>query len=573
MKLSEHLGRHGNTQDIVAGPPQYSQPKGQTAVKLHPDWINIDDLRTWVRSCDEKHGASCAPSPDLTGRPEWLIDVCDNCIVPAESHHRYLALSYVWGQVSAAETTLANVSGMRQPGSLSPLNNKFIVPKTIQHAMGLVRLLSERYLWVDRFCICQDDEASKHSQINNMGGIFANAHVTIIAANGWDADHGLRGIKGVTEPRQISPNFDHDYMESLQPFSTIWYHRGWTFQELFFSKRKIFFQYQVAVWECSCSLWHEGTGLTGHVPTSNDGAGNHSSVRSMSPWGISQIPKEPDLQLYFRIVGHYNDRKLSFPEDGYRAFLGVITALTPIFPGGFIWGLPVTSFAESLLWVPLQQGKRRMPKKTQTSDQLPSWSWVGWEGPVSPIQGIEGWVPYRKPPAVSGVHALCEWKWPSKGHMTQLRDKTRCDRPSGDESPSEHREIETELSNLLRIDSETTKVPLHSYVHWIDGGEPVDKYEHRGYNEWLDTKIGSEGNRQQFEVVLIARSINASYSTQHGKLKKTEEETLLQIDPTWCNCIIFEKRDGLAYRIGVVIIPESQWRAMKKKRRETLVFA
>jgi hypothetical protein len=34
--------------------------------------------------------------------------------------------------------------------------------------------------------------------------------------------------------------------------SSIWGHRGWTLQELLFSKRLIFFTKQGALWECHC---------------------------------------------------------------------------------------------------------------------------------------------------------------------------------------------------------------------------------------------------------------------------------------------------------------------------------
>jgi hypothetical protein len=98
--------------------------------------------------------------------------------------------------------------------------------------MGLIAQLSIKYLWVDALCVVQDDAESKHDQIQGMAGIYANGYVTIIAGNGWDAGHGLRGIPGVTEPRQLSSFSKVDIEEISQPFSSIWYSRGWTFQEM-----------------------------------------------------------------------------------------------------------------------------------------------------------------------------------------------------------------------------------------------------------------------------------------------------------------------------------------------------
>jgi hypothetical protein len=65
-----------------------------------------------------------------------------------------------------------------------------------------------------------------------MAGIYANAYVTIITANGWNANHGLRGIQGVTEPRQLSSFSKASFQGTFQPFDSIWYSRGWTFPEL-----------------------------------------------------------------------------------------------------------------------------------------------------------------------------------------------------------------------------------------------------------------------------------------------------------------------------------------------------
>jgi hypothetical protein len=41
----------------------------------------------------------------------------------------------------------------------------------------------------------------RNTQLANMADIYANVYLTIIAANDWDAGHGLRGIQGVIEPR------------------------------------------------------------------------------------------------------------------------------------------------------------------------------------------------------------------------------------------------------------------------------------------------------------------------------------------------------------------------------------
>jgi hypothetical protein len=62
------------------------------------------------------------------------------------------------------------------------------IPRTIRNTISFVDLLGIPYLWVDSMCIVQDDKEGKHAQIQAMAGIYANAYVTIVAGNGWDAE-------------------------------------------------------------------------------------------------------------------------------------------------------------------------------------------------------------------------------------------------------------------------------------------------------------------------------------------------------------------------------------------------
>jgi hypothetical protein len=125
--------------------------------------------------------------------------------------------------------------------------------------------------WIDALCIVQDDASNKHDQIQAMAGIYANSYVTFVAANGWDADHGLRGLQGITESRNLSASMKDSYQDNLQPYSSVWYSRGWTFQEMLFSPRKIMFQYQLATWECNRASWYEA-----------------KATRVFTPWVASQ---------------------------------------------------------------------------------------------------------------------------------------------------------------------------------------------------------------------------------------------------------------------------------------------
>jgi hypothetical protein len=129
------------------------------------------------------------------------------------------------------------------------------------------------------------------------------------------------------------------------------------------------FQYQVAIWECNCNVWHEIFG-----------AQNVTCPQPfhIKPWYLDVLPQIPSLVQYFRMVEDYNSRSLTYPEDVLQAFAGVATALSSVFPDGFAWGLPCHEFLSALLWVPKEPLKRRVP--TDPNICLPSW--IGWEGRI-----------------------------------------------------------------------------------------------------------------------------------------------------------------------------------------------
>jgi len=100
---------------------------------------------------------------------------------------------------------LSTINIYEKEGGLAVLN----MPLVIEEAMMVCIKLNQKYLWVDRLCIVQDDETSKHYDIKHMSAIFHNATVTIIAADSKTADSGIRGIPNMSGPR----NFHQDIIQ------------------------------------------------------------------------------------------------------------------------------------------------------------------------------------------------------------------------------------------------------------------------------------------------------------------------------------------------------------------------
>ena len=183
---------------------QVCQKGWMVGIALDSLYIRTNDIRSWMDDCLQDHGDKCIspfrsrlPPP----RPSRLIDTWQQCVVKAPPGETYMALSYVWGSNPFCRLTNSTCDSLSKVGSLA--DPKLALPRTIKDAVYLMKKLGERYLWVDSLCIVQDDEHDIRDQIENMGSIYANALVVIVAEQGEDAYFGLQGV---SLPRKLGPH-------------------------------------------------------------------------------------------------------------------------------------------------------------------------------------------------------------------------------------------------------------------------------------------------------------------------------------------------------------------------------
>lgn len=376
--------------DLIKDPHDLLSP-GQGRI-LDQSMIDPWLFKSWKDRCSSLHGAKCNGklfqyAAESEG-PVLLIDVRRNCLVPAVPGARYFALSYVWGSTNGLTTKKNNLQ--RLSGFASLADEYPDIPSTVLDAMRVVRLLGERYLWVDRLCIVQDDVETKSTQINRMWEVYAGAFATIVAAQGDDSNHGLIRVPGTAWQEDLVQEFfkvggSDTVVERIferEPDASPqgpWYERAWTFQELMCSTRLIVFERDSVRWECHCSSWFED------IECQEDLKG---AVAIHRGWRRATTAGFPDLSAYGTMVSCYNQRKLTFPEDAIFAIAGMTSLLSRTFQGGFNCGLPELFFDIALLWAPWSEVHRRLPSERSKSNgdttYLPSWSWVGWEGDLDP---------------------------------------------------------------------------------------------------------------------------------------------------------------------------------------------
>ncbi|GME58355.1 uncharacterized protein ASPWEDRAFT_44843 [Neofusicoccum parvum] len=276
-----------------------------------------------------------------------VIDVVDECVVAAPPECEYVTLSYVWGPWQPAKRTLkatkANIEELASPGFLKGKK----IPATIADAMAVCSLIGKRYLWVDRFCIIQDDADSWRAQTDAMDKIYSNSYVTLVAMEGNDAHAGLRGVSGVRSYEVLfqgmkiwenCPSPPGGMSEST------WSTRGWTLQEALLSQNLLIFTEKRVFFE---SLENLGIQMD-TIPQSEIISSQMPSAKLLH-WHISLTDSHRGLS-YFNCLHEYSRRHLGNPMDILRAFTGI---LQYFFGNDHLSGIPVCEFSKALLWYPL----------------------------------------------------------------------------------------------------------------------------------------------------------------------------------------------------------------------------
>ena len=368
-----------------------------------PSLVELNIIQSWIQICDAQHAGKCHSY--MAERPICrtnmrMIDVIESCVVKVHAGEpipKYAALSYVWGKVETLLCIKANCHALEAPGSMEqvPLSSK--LARTIKDAMKLTKSLGLRYLWADMICIIQDDPSDKEVQLPNMANIYGEAYFTIVAADANDAQGGIAGVSS-DHPRMPLPLLSFRGSASRTTFAIrpdaeesrekVWHTRAWTLQERALSRRTLMFLDRSASWACMQASFDEETFI------SNSNSDNkpcyYCQASRVSDTTTLSTSKWPDFENYARLASLFTERQLTCADDILNAFTGILVALQPTFPNGFLQGLPEFFFDVALLWrridsnfthLPLWPSRRCLkPGKKWASTHFASWSWAGWQG-------------------------------------------------------------------------------------------------------------------------------------------------------------------------------------------------
>jgi hypothetical protein len=370
----------------------------------HPEIVaetfNHAKARSWIDTCQAYHPSSCNQMPiDVPGI--HLIDCDDMTVVKATESSRWIALSYVWGVKPQGFTPANTVISGEKPRLPSEL------PRTVEDAICVTKQLGYRFLWVDEYCIDQGNEKQRNEQINSMDQIYRGAELTIVAAAGEDKNYGLPGI-GVTprvSDKAVRLNNVELFTFGPDPIQRIttskWWTRAWTFQEGVLSKRLLVFTDHQTSFYCQTNSWMEGLGGHQFLPepeTQWDEAPAASLFTPFRPQPPEMTSLLDSWDHFAMLVQRYSSRHITFEEDAFNAFLGVMIDMRRTRSMAYtLYGLPFFRFSgqepirqlNSIMFAALSWYHRDVFFTGEQSTQheryrrrvvFPSWTWVGWQG-------------------------------------------------------------------------------------------------------------------------------------------------------------------------------------------------
>jgi hypothetical protein len=370
----------------------YSVPP-EAPVLLDHEQVNYEVLKSW---CERfRHAAQTHSIDEL---PLLVIDSNTNELVSTDEETEYVALSYVWGVPSEVQKAADAVNAALPSSSRLP----DYLPATVKDAITATRKMGLQYLWVDKYCLDQRNTIQFLDQLNRMAGIYRNAVVTIIAAAGVDAEHGLPGVGSRNRVKQPKVQVgDYTLWSSMSDpralvRDTKWMTRAWTYQEgacsrnwIAFTDEQVFYQRSNTElshfergWMSSCEMFPDG-GL-GPINPQNP-IDKMMDILHDSPGGIHQH------------INRYNSRYLTYQADAVNGILGLIKRCgNGPYPTNHYFGVPILgplnthrlvavraddrkwtiteAFLVGLCWVM----ENNNPGQIRT--EFPSWSWAGWYG-------------------------------------------------------------------------------------------------------------------------------------------------------------------------------------------------
>ncbi|KAH8660129.1 heterokaryon incompatibility protein-domain-containing protein [Xylariales sp. PMI_506] len=375
--------------------PTFYRPQAHSARAVNIR-AEVDVIKEWIQICEENHD-SCNISREqsvLSGLA--VMDCFKHTVVQLPDNMPNVTLSYVWGTQSEA----TSVETSKLPEHLPPL---------VEDAMVFPRQLGYQYLWIDRYCVPQDDDAVKETLIINMDTVYSESVLTIIASGSHSPEHALIGVGShrsrVPESVAVGDLKITQLMTDAKShvLYSKWNSRGWTYQEGLLAQRRVIFTNSQCYFQCAAMCRVES------ISVPEDKGLDLPNLSSVFPRqdvsGVGDFGNRQGAQGFRDWAEEYAHRNLTHEDDSSDAFKGILNRFCSLESDfyGHISGIPLLqrynepdswkmSFLYGLTWIVYLPGTNSDHKvharKLYSSQellnvpvhraQLSSWAWCGW---------------------------------------------------------------------------------------------------------------------------------------------------------------------------------------------------
>lgn len=543
-------------------PVRKTGQEGRFAAMALEAKADLEVVKNWLKFCLENHGETCEPIdtrpiPDLR-----VVDCNTGVVVSAESNCKYLAMSYVWGPTPSKE--------LEDGESLLATTT----PVLIRDALTATRKMGYRYLWIDRYCIPQEEGKERHSQIQQMDLVYSKAQATIISIASPDPSHGLPGVGDRKRASSLKINIGSELHTYVPPhptaeiYGSVWNSRGWTHQETILSRRRIFFCKHQIYFECSGMRCHDTMSAPLHLLHTKEN-------RMFSKWnrpslfsGV-RLSKNP-LEAVFDHITIYTRRNLTRPEDILNGIMGTFHAFETIYDSFRHYsGIPIVpdntyisashenvqkstrteQFLTGLCWHLSGSWKRR--------PGFPSWSWAGWYGNLKPHSENTGYIANKYKVKI----------WIDSIFTSQMDLGTFCDTTAMDvfpKNPEPYIYIEADFFRVrFRLTPRTGRA-ANSESKWEAEFETEDgELIHSPFHITRHTSVGDNLYERLLRNSCSAFLLGDRLKTRvHPGTKKK----VLSNDPPHAIIVVVEELDkDMIERLGVIEIDSTEDRARLKR--------
>ncbi|KAF5007194.1 hypothetical protein FDECE_6456 [Fusarium decemcellulare] len=289
------------------GANDHRQLRSITVHQPKVDSVDFGRARGWIDYCKAHHGRRCHPNSSSTRdsiASFRLIDCLTRNIVNGQSGiDQFVALSYVWGP----QPDQAAAADHHRVEDAEP-----VVEDTIRATIAL----GYRYLWVDRHCITNEDQEVRKRQLLDMNAVYENAQVTIVACGCC-----RRGLQLWSPWRHLLTATPSEQPESIK--SSIWWTRGWTFQEGMLSRRRLMFTDREVTYECRGMVARESVELPmriHRIAATRYPIQEYARVftgKGRGRFGSGGLSIWP-------VIEEYTQRRLTHEHDILNAMLGIL---------------------------------------------------------------------------------------------------------------------------------------------------------------------------------------------------------------------------------------------------------